>query len=75
MEKIASALKRAMEIREDSWDGEHKIYNMSLFNACKQASQENGDYDINEIRLTFILLEYAEDEVLEWAEKVLIENR
>ena len=83
MEKLAKAIKRAAEIREDSYD--HKeaskaqsskkrfinfndFYQISLAEACDQAAEEIG-LDTRGTEPIYLLLKYNWNDALAWANR------
>ena len=73
MEKLAKTLKRAAQLREDSWVSDELFYQVSLLDACDKAADEMG-YDKKDVKPIYLLLEYGWDGALEWARKRLKMN-
>jgi len=81
MEKLAKAVKLAVEIKEESFDKEmaeenkdkkffdfNKCYKISLREAADKAAEKVG-FDERGAFPVYLLLEYCWNDILDWAKK------
>ena len=81
MERLAQAIVRAAELRENSFGNEAannaegvnekkclrvQFYKLTLREACNQAAEEAG-FDTRGTLPLYLLLKYCESDILEWA--------
>lgn len=67
MDEFARAVKLAAKYREESWDGNEKLYKLSLYKAADKAAREVG-FDTRGARPIYLLLDQCWDEILDWAD-------
>lgn len=70
MKNLAKALNLAANLREDSYDKETNLYNLSLYEACDKAIKIGG-FDKIDVFLLFVLLTNSWNEILYWAEDTI----
>lgn len=62
---LATAILKAVDIREDSWHNIAKCYNLTIEQACNRATSNK-----DRAALVNILLFAAWNDAIEWAKKV-----
>lgn len=68
MEKLATAIKRAAQLRDGSWSREAG-YTLTLKESCTKAALEAG-FDTRGTRPVYLLLVNSWNAALKWAETI-----